>query len=268
MSKLTSDSLTVVFDPSSSYKLWSPSETKPIDWTARLQDCIGVHGRVWNPGPEDHPIHGKKGGKRVLYAWLQTNGGPNRQPNSEPVEVALKWVTGLQRIGLLRWEAGVYENQLKTLQGTTVPKFYGFFTAKIEGVHVGCLVLEWCGGRTHPNLYEANRQRMLAACSIHEKGILHGSLQDGHHFVPGSKDNVLRIVDFARAGVHACAGGTPLLINLSGEEQPRGCSELADLEETFGPDTGDQAHQIRMMHDLYPPPSPPSPSTMFSFLQL
>jgi len=166
--------------------------------------------------------------------------------------VALKWVTGMERIGMLRWEAGFYETQLKGLQGIIVPTFYGLYTAKIEGVDVGCLVLEWCGGVPDADMCELNRQKLLAACKIHRQNVYHGRLMDGNHFVPGTQDNSLRIINFSHAGVHCCPGGTPLMINPN-EDTPRYCSEcteLAELEETFGPDTGDDADKIRIANGL------------------
>lgn len=48
-------------------------------------------------------------------------------------------------INRLKFEAEVYENHLKDLQGTRIPIFYGLFTSTISGVPVACILLQDCG---------------------------------------------------------------------------------------------------------------------------
>ncbi len=61
-------------------------------------------------------------------------------------QVAAKWVRGTQAIESLRQEATMYDNDLRPLQGSSVPTFFGMFTGVHNGVDLGCLVLEWCPG--------------------------------------------------------------------------------------------------------------------------
>ncbi|OSX66907.1 hypothetical protein POSPLADRAFT_1080420, partial [Postia placenta MAD-698-R-SB12] len=149
--------------------------------------------------------------------------------------VALKWATTADTIDRLYNEACIYEGNLKRLQGTFVPKFYGLFLAKIGVTPVCCIVLEWCCGTPTQDIRELNRQKMLATAQIHSVGVDHGLLKDGHHFVVDSR-NRLRIVDFGVAYVHECKGGIPLLKRRD-ENTPEVCSEcreLRDMENTFG----------------------------------
>lgn len=48
-------------------------------------------------------------------------------------------------IKLLQHEAEVYETQLKELQGTVVPVFYGLFYGELDGTLAYVLVEEYCG---------------------------------------------------------------------------------------------------------------------------
>ncbi|KZT74965.1 hypothetical protein DAEQUDRAFT_15006 [Daedalea quercina L-15889] len=195
-----------------------------------------------------------------------------------PMDVALRWATGMQCIDRLLKEAHFYENQLKGLQGSAVPKFYGFYVGRTDDIDIGCLLVEWCGGEPHPDLWERkyvtrcrrrlqqyhdcvaesvlsfSRQMLLVAARIHAMRVCHGRLSDGRHFVASSKDNTMRIVNFSHASVHSCPGGTPLLLNPDGsEDAPERCSrcpELALLEETYGPDTGMDAYRLRQANGL------------------
>lgn len=75
---------------------------------------------------------------------------------------------------------------------------------------------------------------MLAACKIHQAGIVHGALGDGHHFVKMG-DNV-RVVDFSLAVRHRCTNGTPILNSShfwTSNPVPQ-CPELALMEKTRG----------------------------------
>lgn len=53
---------------------------------------------------------------------------------------------GDQEMHSLSREAEFYENELKHLQGTVVPRSLGFFRGKECGIDVGCLLLEYCSG--------------------------------------------------------------------------------------------------------------------------
>jgi hypothetical protein len=77
-----------------------------------------------------------------------------------------------------------------------------------------------------------SREVMLTACKIHQVGLVHGDLIDGRHFV--RMGNGLRIVDFSTAVRHRCRNGTPVLMQQSLGGHPEGCSELVNLEKTYG----------------------------------
>ena len=78
---------------------------------------------------------------------------------------------------------------------------------------------------------DTSRRRILAACKLHDAGIVHGRLYDreGRHFVTGM-DGTVRIVDFALAKSHKCRGAIPKLLTERPGEIPAGCEELEDLE--------------------------------------
>lgn len=59
--------------------------------------------------------------------------------------LAVKWARGAAAVGRLKCEAEFYQKELRSLQGTVVPLFFGLFCAKMDGVECACLLLEWCG---------------------------------------------------------------------------------------------------------------------------
>ena len=59
--------------------------------------------------------------------------------------VAMKIARGQEQARLLYHEAQVYQTELKHLQGTIVPKYYGTFVSRIEHNDVAVMVLEYCG---------------------------------------------------------------------------------------------------------------------------
>lgn len=80
---------------------------------------------------------------------------------------------------------------------------------------------------------------MLAVCQIHQAGIVHGNLLDGHHFV--KMGDSVRIVDFSMAVHHHCVNGLPALTSRENEIYGHQCAELVMMERTYGhkSDTGD-----------------------------
>ncbi|KAJ7916214.1 hypothetical protein B0H13DRAFT_1998609 [Mycena leptocephala] len=57
----------------------------------------------------------------------------------EPTDVvAVKVARGKEEVEEMEREVGFYESQLKSLQGTVVPKCYGFYTAKVQ-VIINCV---------------------------------------------------------------------------------------------------------------------------------
>lgn len=61
--------------------------------------------------------------------------------------IIIKSALGPDEMLLLTREAEFYSNELRSLQGTVVPKCFGFFRGKVDGVDFGCLLLEYCSGR-------------------------------------------------------------------------------------------------------------------------
>ncbi|EIW64084.1 uncharacterized protein TRAVEDRAFT_110356 [Trametes versicolor FP-101664 SS1] len=118
----------------------------------------------------------------------------------------------------LRREASMYTGPLRKLQGKVVPVFYGFFTGNVEGVDIGCIVLEWCEDweLTHkPPPKEEMNERLKAVRELHAAGVKHGKLYktrdsvgpfDSRHFLH-DKHGATRIVGFQHASMHKCAGG-------------------------------------------------------------
>ncbi|PCH34031.1 hypothetical protein WOLCODRAFT_62623 [Wolfiporia cocos MD-104 SS10] len=235
--------LTVFLDQKTTYKLWSlsPKNVCP-HFVARNVTQI-------SPTRREKPRHYSKVGARVVYrALLQTDRGIFGGANCAPFAVALKWGVGAERVGLLRREAAIYENELRLLQGSVVPQCFGLFAGRTaNGADVACLVLEWCGGFASADVGELNRQILLKASQIHVAGILHGSLLEGRHYVASSLDNTIRIIDFAHACIHDC----PREVSGSLAEVHRQCSdcpELALLERTFGPHSAARAGKVRPMN--------------------
>ncbi|KAF8951872.1 hypothetical protein BDZ97DRAFT_1769180 [Flammula alnicola] len=88
---------------------------------------------------------------------------------------------------VLKHEYEMYNTHLIHLQGTVIPRCYGYFKGKHKGKTVGCLVLEICVPDKHNSLSkeEFNRQIMECMCKIHAARIEHGGLgyAEPHHFV-------------------------------------------------------------------------------------
>ncbi|OSD03545.1 hypothetical protein PYCCODRAFT_1466918 [Trametes coccinea BRFM310] len=192
-------------------------------------------------------------GAHCIYrgAMVQRNipGGKS----SIPLDVAVKWVAGNNRITRLRHEAEVYEKLLGPLQGVAVPRYYGFFIGTVETVTVACMILEWCGGLPSENVHELNRQRMVAATQVHKAGVFHGTLLDTRHFIP-ARDGTLRIIDFSVARPHRCPGSLPLSLNhADSDSRPDGsCGELDVMESRFGVDAERHGRQLRWANGMYP----------------
>ncbi|KAI0778612.1 hypothetical protein BD413DRAFT_465010 [Trametes elegans] len=169
-----------------------------------------------------------------------------------PVDVALKWAVGQELIARLENEAKIYENHLGTLQGTVVPRYYGFFTGVVRNITVACMVLEFCQGLLVDDVCELNRRRMLAAIELHKAGVFHSRLLDTRHFIP-MRDGSLRIVDFSEAKVHDCPGALPLCFHRTGDPRPaESCGELDVVESRFGVDAERHGRQLRWANGFYP----------------
>lgn len=65
--------------------------------------------------------------------------------NDNPTQlVILKLARGDRENKLLRHEYGCYTNELVGLQGRYVPFCYGMYNSTVDGIALGCLVLEYC----------------------------------------------------------------------------------------------------------------------------
>ncbi|KAI8981240.1 hypothetical protein BD414DRAFT_492072 [Trametes punicea] len=192
-------------------------------------------------------------GAHCVYRGSMVQRREQDGPAPIPVDVALKWVVGDERIARLRHEAEFYEKWLGPVCGIAVPRYYGFFIGTVENVTVACMALEWCEGLPIENVRELNRQRMLAATKLHEASVFHGQLLDPRHYIP-MRDGSLRIVDFSVAKVHRCPGSVPLsLDNGSGDPRPaETCGELDVMESRFGVDAESYGRQLRWANGMYP----------------
>lgn len=131
--------LDVIFEDSTSVRLVSTSR--------RLPDAYAKLDSKWNCSADAEPAGPTQGAlnvNRVYHAMLETYRSPVARKRAEPTEVAVKWVRGLLGVDKLRYEASLYKNELKHLQGDVIPRFYGLYTGEVYGELVGCLVLEWC----------------------------------------------------------------------------------------------------------------------------
>lgn len=197
--------LQLLWDHRRTYDLWSWNMGNTHQ-TARIIKCIR---------------------NRVYTAHI----GPRGMEATEAIIV--KAAFGLDEMILLNREAEFYSNELRHLQGTVVPKCFGFFRGKVDGVDLGCLLLEYCSGRAPVwNMLEFNRCIMLSVCKIHQAGIIHGDLLDGHHFV--KMGDGIRVIDFSSAVRHRCRNGIPRLIGGRGNDAEGQCAELVNMEKTFG----------------------------------
>jgi len=157
--------------------------------------------------PDYHPIHGSKARKRIYRGWHYTQMGNN----SKEGEVALKWVTGIDRVHKLEQERQNYA-RLEHLQGSVIPTIFDYIEGTVEGVDVACLLMDWCGAPLTKDHKLLCAQKLEVASRLHSAGVLHGSLLDrrSHHFVAvkltkNGPRNPLRIIDLSCVTVsHPC----------------------------------------------------------------
>ncbi|KAG7099693.1 hypothetical protein E1B28_001515 [Marasmius oreades] len=187
-----------------------------------LQGCDSDY-----PHQHAHAHVVKKFGKNVCQAWI---GARNQKPTAL---VALKIARGSSAVKTLEYEAGIYRGALRDLQGKVVPKYHGLYRTVIDGhTELGVMILEFCSNSKDSQQmekHEYTRRLMLAACKLHQAGVVHGQLYARHTLEIGQE---IRIIDFSRATVsHRCVGAVPMLLQGRGE---RGCEELVWLEEEYG----------------------------------
>ncbi|KAL5536139.1 hypothetical protein ACEPAF_4244 [Sanghuangporus sanghuang] len=154
--------------------------------------------------------------------------------------VFVKWGLDKHRVKALRHEAGFYANELRSLQGTFVPRLIGYYESTNKNEYFALSVFEHCFGGIPSDNAEYHRQYMMAACAIHAAGVEHGQLADGYmeegrridHHVFFDKYGHARIVDFTRAERHKCVGAQLHVPGAVGKG--KFCEELTYLEAVIG----------------------------------
>ncbi|KIM39367.1 hypothetical protein M413DRAFT_75147, partial [Hebeloma cylindrosporum] len=109
--------------------------------------------------------------------------------NDNPTQlVILKLARGDRENKLLKHEYACYTNELVGLQGRHVPFCYGMYNSTVDGIALGCLVLEYCVPEQNRLAVqdEWNREVILAICKIHEAGIEHNQLLSSESLCPTS----------------------------------------------------------------------------------
>ncbi|KAI0756578.1 hypothetical protein C8Q80DRAFT_1129403 [Daedaleopsis nitida] len=231
--------LEVSFGPTTKYH-FSPA-TPSSTWT----EVAVVDDTAPGVTLDGTPLVSNYDGAHSIYrAYMERYESPGGRRVLGLREVALKWVVGADRMAGVKREASLYDKQLRPLHGTVVPTFYGLYTGIIGDVEVGCIVLEWCAGAPVKDVFELNRQRMLAGLAIHNAGVRHGQIIDPAHYIP-MDDGTLRIVGFSSAKAHNCISTVLLSKDMNGDQKPRqDCSELAALESRFGVQSDRLATQL------------------------
>ncbi|KII85603.1 hypothetical protein PLICRDRAFT_94488 [Plicaturopsis crispa FD-325 SS-3] len=133
----------------------------------------------------------------------------------------------------LKAEAHAYQKRLKTLHGTVVPNFHGFFhgtclVGRIGEKPIGCLVLEDCGESVEKFFYElsfddrAEIARLLA--KLHHAGCIPDDFAEQNLVC---RDGQYRLIDFHGLKPHKCEWPGNLYV---GEREPEvddmGCIDL------------------------------------------
>ncbi|CAA7268029.1 unnamed protein product [Cyclocybe aegerita] len=162
-----------------------------------------------------------------------------------PLKAVLKWAQtnngDMTSIEMLRNEASIYKQELLPLQGTIVPRCYGYYegTTNDSRVRFAGLLLEELPCKPKENCTrsaEYHRRLMIAFCKIHEAGIQHHGVMDSRHFITDG-GSAPKIVSFSLATRHNCAGCPPAD---SAGNIPQGtavCLELQLLEVHYGSKT-------------------------------
>lgn len=157
-------------------------------------------------------------------------------------------------ISLLEHEAGVYEGDLRELQGVAVPCFHGLFKGSYllgsgKEKRIACIILDyipsdrswdlWDGpaetrcvctksAKESPKVYVPYRVAIAhTMLQIHKAGVLQGDFADANILVSGSGD--VRIVDFDQATHHDCQADPEMNVwNYEPSECEYGCGEMYD----------------------------------------
>ncbi|KAG7452202.1 uncharacterized protein BT62DRAFT_288784 [Guyanagaster necrorhizus] len=220
----------VIFDRTHVSRMWS--------W----KSVNGISGHVdLNASPQVsiHCVEGLRL-RRVFRAFMGLYGCKPTTP------VIIKVAFTEDKRSLLQREENVYNQYLKDLQGSFIPKCYGLFEGSFGGQKITCLVLEYCSPENiRPVDY--SRQVMTAINKIHQAGIVHQDIVHKSKHILTTSDGV-RIIDFATAQSHKCP-----TMPLAFVREVRHCEELVSLEYEcgFSDDTN-----VDGIHQRAPGPSP------------
>ncbi|KAK0465477.1 uncharacterized protein EV420DRAFT_1514545 [Desarmillaria tabescens] len=231
-----------------------------------LSDWMLVNGFKGHVDPDTSPqftIHCCESIRpRVFRASMGPSG---RQPTTP---VVIKVARTETELSFLQWEGKVYNQHLRALQGTVVPKCYGLFVTNNGGRRMGCLVLEHCAitNIRHADYrfvswhyYEqlpslklsSSCKIMIAMSKIHQAG----NVKPSSHIL--TTPDGIRIVDFASAALHECPNAMPRLVDTRDAfaRQAGQCKELAVLEYTYGLADGRHIDEmLQASNSLSPPP--------------
>ncbi|KAF8159763.1 hypothetical protein B0H34DRAFT_674069 [Crassisporium funariophilum] len=152
----------------------------------------------------------------------------------EPTEtVIIKLARGEEEQRAITREFDLYSQDLFHLQGDVVPQCHGIFRGKVDGHPLGCLVLQYCSGpMIMADNREFNRLIMIAACKLHQAGVVHGDLLDAHHIL--QMGFTPRFIDFSTATRHLCQNGIPTNPYECLSRSVRCCNELIEMEKSYG----------------------------------
>ncbi|KAK0198755.1 hypothetical protein F5146DRAFT_1131711 [Armillaria mellea] len=165
--------------------------------------------------------------QRVFRASMGPYGGQPTTP------VIIKVARTEKEFSFLQWEEKVYNQYLRGLQGTVVPKCHGLFGTKNRGRKTGCLVLEYCTTANNIRHPDYCRKVMVAMIKIHQAGIIHGDVRRSSHIL--STPDGVRIIDFSNAKIHECPNAKPRLMDPRYAPEPETqCNELMILEDGYG----------------------------------
>ncbi|KLO20215.1 hypothetical protein SCHPADRAFT_934811 [Schizopora paradoxa] len=114
--------------------------------------------------------------------------------------VFVKWADQPDRIRKLAHEAEVYSTELRHLQGSVVPRMYGYYVDRSVRPTFACLILEYLNGSLPKEFQRYNQECMYLSNKLSEAGIIHNQLygDDRRRHIISSKSG-LRVVDFSEA---------------------------------------------------------------------
>ena len=123
--------------------------TLQLVWDGRGYDMWS-----WTMGEIHHAARTMRKVRNNVY--LAHFGPRGAQPNQV---VIAKMARGPEEMHALTREAEFYMNELRSLQGTAVPRLLGSFRGRERGVELGCLILEHCFGFTPRTVQEVEDQK-------------------------------------------------------------------------------------------------------------